>query len=276
MPLRNPVYLDLDTLAAQAQYAGVDLPVSGDVVETEIRKGSVGGSASLGPIRADGTRGRDIEIQTSYKLEPNTKAVVSSVIDGLINGGSVMRDRDTDCLSKDQLVEFVGTSRLTPASMVGKMFHLLLRTVAGSAQSVKDLNFNQLEPELLEEFKTVYFGNALLPMPLLLELSGTGSESRTFVNVEPNHFVGGAGIDRIEGEVTVLGTVAALVAEEKSLTTERWLLDGYEWLLRRVMMTNIDDVIEQVVTQFDVKFLPQEARHLIAGPAVVVDAIAIY
>lgn len=277
MPLRSPTYLDLKTLLAHAQYAGVEVPVATEVVERAARKGSLSGSAGFGPLQGGAERGRETEVQRSYSLDPQTKAVVSRAIDELILAEHIISRPDPQrALSKGDAIELDGWSRMTPASMVGKMFHLCLRTIQTTDQDIRALDFAQIQPELMDEFKKIYAGNEVLPIPILLELTGTGLDIRTFVSLSANNFVDAAGVDRVEGDVTVLGTVSQIVDEGKGLNTERWLLDGYEWLLRRVLMTNIDDVIARATGAFDVKFDDSEVRHVIQGPAIVIDGVAVY
>lgn len=247
-----------------------------DVVERAARKGSLSGSAGFGPLQGGAERGRETEVQRSYSLDPQTKAVVSRAIDELILAKHITRPDPERALSKGDAIELDGWSRLTPASMVGKMLHLCLRTIQTTDQDISTLDFAKIQPELMGEFKKIYAGNEVLPIPILLELTDTGLDIRTFVSLDANNFVDLAGVDRVEGDVTVLGTVSQIIDKGKGLNTERWLLDGYEWLLRRVLMTKIDDVIAQATGAFDVEFDESEVGHVIQGPAIVVDGVAVY
>jgi hypothetical protein len=123
--------------------------------------------------------------------------------------------------------------------------------------------------------KRVYMQNELLPIPILLEMTGTGAEAKVFVNLEPSHFVDQAASDRITGDIRVLGTVRQLIpgGDEGYLSAERWLLDGYEYLIRQNLMTKIEPLVRQLAEDLELEDLPtDDVRSFITGPAVLGDA----
>lgn len=116
--MRTPSYLDLETLVAQAEYHDVDVPRREDIVERRLRQRSAGGKAGVSGFGASATFGTDAEFQRSYTLNPSSKATVSKVIDALVAEGAVKVDPDGETsLSKDDLVEIDGVSRITAASL---------------------------------------------------------------------------------------------------------------------------------------------------------------
>jgi hypothetical protein len=133
-------------------------------------------------------------------------------------------------------------------------------------------------PELAQQLKQVYLQNELLPIPILLELSGSTLPQRVYVNVRPDHFIDAASSNRAEGERRVLGTVAHLVpgGDGGYLSAEDWLLHDWENMMRRMAMLKLEDVVKQLVDQLDLGLPAEDVHSYITGPAVVIDAIALY
>lgn len=279
MALRSPIYLDLDTLLAQAEYHDIDVPRQSEVVEKTTRKQSAGGSVGTHGVGVRGSRGTDVEVQESYSLAPREQATVSKVIDALMREEVVNTRPAEAALKRDDLIEVEGLTHITPASLAGKMFCIFKRLMNGAdldLETIVDLEVDDLP--LAEQIKAVYLGNELLPVPILLELAGSGLEQRVYVNLRPDHFIDSASADRIEGDVRVLGTVSRLVegGPDGHLSTEYWLLHGWEHLARRVLMTQVEDVVKSLVGEFGLDLPADDVHAFITGPAVVVDAIAVY
>ncbi|UVN56310.1 hypothetical protein [Streptomyces albus] len=53
MALRTPLYLDTDTLLAQADYPEIEVPQREEVVEKTLKKRSGGGKFGIGPAGLD-------------------------------------------------------------------------------------------------------------------------------------------------------------------------------------------------------------------------------
>lgn len=279
MALRSPIYLDLDTLLAQAEYHDIDVPRQAEVVEKTIKKRTVGGSVGSQGVGVRGSRGTDVEVQEAYSLAPKERATASKVIDALMREDVVTTDPAATSLQRDDLIELEGQTHVTPASLAGKMFFIFRRLMNDAdldLQTIVDLEVDDLP--LDEQIKAVYLGNELLPIPILLELAGSGPAQRVYVNLRPDHFVDAASVDRIEGDVRVLGTVAKLVdgGADGFLSAEEWLLSGWEHLARRLLMTQVEDVVRSLVTEFGLDMPADDVHAFITGPAVVVDAIAVY
>lgn len=281
MALRSPIYLDTETLLAHADYYDIDLPRQADIVEKSVRRRSGGGKLNVpGLGAADASVGRDVEFQSSYRLEPREKATVSKVIDGLINEGAVRVEPDGDTpLSKDDLVEIEGTTRITAASLAGKMFYIfrrLMDIVEGDPQDIFDLDVDDVP--IVEQLKQVYLRNELLPLPILLELTGANLPQRVYVSVPPDHFVDAASANRIEGELRVLGSVSHLIddSDDGYLSAERWLLHDWEYLIKRKLMLQVGDVVKDLVEKLDLDLPAEDVHCYISGPAIVIEAIALY
>lgn len=280
MALRSPIYLDTETLLSQAEYHDIDVPRQTDIVEKTVRKRSGRGKAGLSGFGVDASAGTDVEYQSTYSLEPKEKATVSKVIDSLITNAAVKVNPDSDtALCKDDLIELEGNTRITAASMAGKMFFIFRRlkdTAEGDLETIFDIDVNDLP--VTEQLKQVYLQNELLPIPILLELTDSTLPQRVYVNVRADHFIDEASANRVEGELRLLGTVWRLIPEgnEGYLSAEDWLLYGWEHMLRRKLMPQVEEVVKDMVNQFQLSLPAEDVHAYISGPAIVVDAIALY
>lgn len=279
MALRSPVYLDLETLLAHAEYQEIDVPRQAEIVERTIRKRSGGGKAGMSGFGLDAVVGTDVELQSSYTLAPREKATVSRVIDSLIGNGAVKVDPDGQTsLSKDDLVEVDGTTRVTSASLAGKMLFALRRVMAGAEDLDTILDLDASDAPVADQLKRVYLGNELVPIPILLEMTGTHLPQRLYVNVAADHFIDAASANRVEGEVRVLGTVSNLVPGglEGYLSAENWLLHDWEYMFRRLAMTRIDGMVKDLFGELELDLPEDDVHGHITGPAVIIDAVAMY
>jgi hypothetical protein len=278
--LRSPIYLDTETLLSQAEYHGIDVPRQADIVEKTVRKRSGGGRVGTSNVGMDASAGTDVEYQSTYILEPKEKATVSKVIDRLITTGAVKVSPGGDtALGKDDLIEIEGNTRITAASLAGKMFFIfrrLMDTAEGDLETIFDFDVNDLP--VAEQLKQVYLQNELLPIPILLELTGSTLPQKVYVNVRPDHFIDEASVNRVEGELRVLGSVRRLISEgdEGYLSAEQWLLHDWEYMMRRTLMPQVDDIVKDMVNQLQLALPAEDVHAFIAGPAIVVDAIALY
>lgn len=279
--LRNPVYIDYETLLAHAEYHEVEgVPRDVEVTERTTKKRSGEGRIGAGSIGASGTIGKDVEYQSTYRLAPTEKAVVSRAIDALVGAGAVKVNPDGGTsLSRDDLVEMEGRTRITAASLAGKLFYMLKRLLGAQDLTLESLAGLQMDDlPVATEFKRIYLQNELLPVPLLLELAGSDLPQKVYINIRPNHFVDDAASDRIEGDLRVLGTVSHLVpgGNEGFLSAEEWLLPGWEHLVRRTLMTTVEDAVRDLTAKLSLDLPAEDVGVYIKGPAIVVDAIGIY
>lgn len=278
MALKNPVYLDLESLLAQAEYNDVRVPVQADIVEKTVNQRSGNANVGYRGVGAGGSKGSEVEFQTSYTMAPIEKATVSKVIDGLIRADVVSMAPTSKVLVKDDLFELEGTARITAASLAGKLFNLLLQYLKDMDQDIADIQFTDIAPEIKQLMQKVYLGNELVPIPLLIELENTGLEQKVFINLRPNFFIDSASLDRVEGEMRVLGTIRNLVdgGDEGYLSSEEWLLHGWEYLMKRMLMLNLNEQVEGLAAALKLDLPEDDVHAWIKGPAIVIDAIAIY
>ncbi|MBE7702073.1 hypothetical protein H9623_17420 [Oerskovia sp. Sa1BUA8] len=276
MPLRTPKFLDVETLFALAEYADVGVPLQQEITERTMKNRKGGGKLGFKGSELGGERGTEIEVQTSYTLAPNQKAAVSKVLDQLSHGGHVQAPSAGLALHKDTALVLEGAAHLTTASVAGKLLYVALQAIRSSATSLEDLTSGQMPTGVEEALKAVYLGNELVPVPTLFELEGCGLEPRVLVSVRPGHFVDDAAADQVEGEIGLVGTVESLIEEDDFLNTEKWLLHGWEWLMKRTLMTSMDDMVAGLSKSLAIDLPADDVQAFIPGPAVVIDAVAIY
>lgn len=281
MALRSPIYLDTETLLSQAEYYELDIPRQAEIVEKSIRRQTGGGKAGMGGFALEGSKGTDVEFQSTYSLEPKQKATFSKLIDALINdAGAVKVDPDGETpLVRDDLVQIEGKTRITAASLAGKMFFILRRlmdTVEADLDSLRNLEVADLP--FAEQLQQVYLRNELLPIPILLELTGSNLPQKVYINVPPDHFLGEASANRVEGEIRVLGSISGLIpgGGDGYFSAEQWLLHDWEHMMRRFMMLDVDDHVRELVSHFNLDLPTEDVHSYIAGPAIIVDAIGLY
>lgn len=277
MTLRNPVYLDLETLEALAQYHEVDFPLPADVVERTTQGRSAEAGAKFGPFNAAGKGGTDVELQRSYSLTPRHKTVVSRTLDDLIRKNHVRTDVSSG-VSRDELVLFEGNSSLMPSSTMGKLMHIALLALKDTeGADISQLNAQELEPGFMQHAKRAFLDNDLLPIPLLLRLQTPADWPSVYVNLEPGNFLESRSIDDVEGEIRVFGTVDKIIDEGDFYSAEKWLLPGWERDMRRVLMTtDIEQFFHSTASLFDVEVPEEDTKPYLSGPALLITAIAAY
>lgn len=282
MALRHPSFLDLETLLSQAEYHDIDVPVAQDIVETTVSKRSGGGKAGFGPLALNGSAGSDFQFQSTYSLAPREKATVSKVIDGLIREKAVDVNPAGDAaLAKDALVEIDGTARITAASVMSKVFFVFRRLMLD--RDIDDLselaNLDVDDIDVAQAIQRVYLHNELLPLPMLLEVTGSSLPHKVYVNVRPDFFINEASADRLEGDLRILGSVYRMIPDGEFRVTDEWLLHGWEFMMRRIMMAQIQDDLHEVMqqlTRLGLDVPDDDVQAYISGPAVVIDAVALY
>jgi hypothetical protein len=281
MALKSPVYLDSETLLAYAEYHDVDVPHQAEIVETASRKRNAGGTVGLSGLGIRGGSGTEVEYQSSYRLEPNTKATISRVIDALQHNGVLVTDPDADTpVARDDLFEIDGLALITTASVAGKMLYLLRRLMQSEdldLNGLQDLDLDSL-PEFATQLKQIYLGNELLPIPLLLEFTDSTLLQRVYVNVNPDHFIDSASASRVEGRVRIIGNVTHLIPEgdEGYLSSEEWLLHDWENMMKRHLMVHVDSFIREMMDDLDLELPEDDVRAYLTGPAIVINAVAIF
>lgn len=146
MLLRSPLYLDLETLTALAEYHDVPIPRAEEIVERTVHKRSGRASAAVAGVGGSLEGGRDVEVQRTYSLTPKDKVVVSRAIDSLLHQGHVARLEERTPLSRGAWIEVEGIARMTTASLVGKLLYVMRDALQGADVDISNLQFTDVAP----------------------------------------------------------------------------------------------------------------------------------
>ena len=281
MGLRNPLYLDAETLASLAEYYDVGVERMREVVETQRRTRAGSGKLGWGMAEAEGSLGRDVETQLSYSIEPNQKTVVSKTIDGLLQTtGALVPFDDAHARQVDDLMELSGNLVMTPTSLVGKMLYLFREYLGQESTDMNALMQGHplSQAEVLPLIQEGYFSGALPPIPILTELRSPEFPVRVFVSLAHSGFIDSAEASHIEGEHRVLGQVAHLVdgGSEGYLSAEKWLLHGWDYMMRRLLMASLDKTVSDMIDRLEITLDAEDVQEYISGPAIVLNAVAVY
>lgn len=123
----------------------------------------------------------------------------------------------------------------------------------------------------------MYIGGELVPIPVLIEVAPESSGiPRVYVSFEPDLFVDAAAQERIEGAVTVLWAVDRMIPDGEFLSAENWILHGFEHLMRRLLLTKVEDVAADLVASLDLDLPTDDVSAYFSGPAIVIKATALY
>ncbi|WP_277245950.1 hypothetical protein [Micrococcus terreus] len=281
MGLKTPLYLDADTLSALAEYNCIEVSTIQEVVETHRKIREAGLKAAASSLGAHFSRTRGVETQRSYSVTPGQKAAVRRTIDRLHEEDALLTfapgEREPE---KDDALELEGNLVLTPTSMVGKVFYYLHAYLGQDDSAMDALARSAVLPDesVMALLKDAYFSADLPPVPLLMELQNPRFESRVFVSLRHSGFVDVAEASHIAGSHRVLGQVSDLVDgdEDGYLSAERWLLHGWDPLMVRLMMAQMTGTVQTLVAQLGLDLPASDVQEYIQGPAVVLDAVAVY
>ncbi|OFR91177.1 hypothetical protein HMPREF2863_05045 [Micrococcus sp. HMSC067E09] len=281
MPLRNPLYLDAESLYAYAQYSQIEPESIKDVVERHRNTKEATAKAGVPGANAQGGGALEVEVQHSYTLAPKQKAAVSRSLDELIREEAILtlggQDRAPE---KDDLVHAEGRLVMTPTSLAGKMLEFLRQHIGDDDGTVSALMAGEGLPDaaLGKVLRDAYFKGTLPNIPLLMELRGTGYQGRVFVSLPPSGFVDVAQAEHIEGNRRVLGQVEELIGggNEGYLSAEKWLLSRWDYMMRRLMMAQMTGTVEKLIDNLGIELEVHDVHATLQGPAVILNAVMVY
>ncbi|NMF29609.1 DUF6414 family protein [Cellulosimicrobium aquatile] len=268
MPIRQPVYLDLDLLQNTADYLEIGYPVDAEVRERGTRDRGAGASVKVPgvPIGAEAKKGSSEEVETTYSVAVRPVRVMNDTIDAAIREGLV-KDVDGSGIehgvSRRDLVQVTGELRLSPVSELGELLSRLLPVMLPMVAAQGDQG---VPPEAVSAIMT---GGDDEARPLLFRMDVDQLEHPIFVHVDPNWFHRSAGPDDLAAELTVFGVLDQIAAEHKRLDTSRYVLPNLNRAARRSMSA---DSIDDLLTKF--KHDPADA--VVEGPYWFVKPVAVF
>ena len=270
MPMRNALYLDLELVQNVADYFGVELQVETKFVETGGSKSGVGVGLGFESIaKASYDRGKTSEVQASYEVPVRPLRALNDVIDAVEAQGEVAFDFNEtplDGLVRGDLVRFDGLLSVSPATEVGALLSVML-PLFGSSSS------GQFTPELQAQMLGALMNPPTASGPQLFTTTAGGQESTFLVSVDPAYLFRNSTFEDLASDVTVFGSVEAIVPAGQNISLERWLLPDVNPAMRRLLM---EKGLGEMLKGLKTSGLNVDAAEVVAGPALQVRPMAIY
>jgi len=269
---RSPLYLNTEILVPLANYHDIDVMV--DVAVTQRDLGQRSGNAAVkvavplpGTPSLDfgGSKGSEVEVTQARTIKDHPTNALNRLLDSLAAREDVTRDLSKGAITRHQLVELDGDWEISPATDVGSLLTGMFTMFAQN-------------PSLLEsskppaEFVSLMADGSTRGSVVLDTALGDANKTHVLVLLDSERLVGQAAVDDLEGERTVFGQVDTIVGEGSHYSLDKFFLSGMGRSMRRAIpLENLLDGMAAIsgkpMTTDDLK---------IAGPVVVVKAIAIY
>jgi hypothetical protein len=265
MPIRQPVYLDIDLLQNVADYLGIDYPVEEKVRELGSRERSGGLSAAVPGTGIGGTLGRGTtnEFERTYEVPVRPIKIFNDALDFALQNEEIKdftgAHPDWAVVRRD-LIQIEGTPAVSDITSAGD---LLSKILPAMVPTLAEGRQDGPPPELI----AALFDSSSV-RPLLYEFD-SDSPVPVFLHLDSTWFHRNASPDDVSGDVTVMGIVDQLIPEGQSLDLVRYLLSGVNRAARRAMEpAKLLDLLE--------KMGRKDAQLSEPGPAWLVRPIAIY
>lgn len=272
MGFRNPRYLDVPLLTNLADYYGVEVPVTAQVVRRTLADKGRGAKVKT-VIEAHLESGKQEELTETFATELRPVRLMNDVIDHLLSEGlldDLVENPDAQ-LTGGAPVQLQGELIVSPVTEIGSLmarFMPLLIAQVGQGQS--DFELDQAAAVQL------LMGPQPESFPQVYDLDISQVEGRRFVVVaDPKHLVGDVEVEDLESEVTLLGTVERLLSATTSMSLDRYLLPGMNRAMRKAFAkSSIEDLLQSF------NDLPGQGVDVnsltIHGPGAVIKPVAIY
>ena len=268
--MRNALYLDLELVQNVADYFGVDLQVETKFVETGGTKSGFGAALGIDSIaKASYDRGKSSEVQATFEVPARPLRAMNDVIDAVEAQGAVAFDfieTPLDGLVRGDLVRFDGLLHVSPATEVGALLSVMLPLFSSTGGG-------QMTPELQAQMLGALMNPPAASGPQLFTTTATGQESTFLVSVDPAYLFRNSTFEDLASDVTVFGSVEAIVPLGQSLSLERWLLPDVNPAIRRVLLEKGLGAMLQGLKGIG---LNVDAAEFVPGPALQVRPMAIY
>lgn len=271
MPLRSPVYLDIDLLVDVADYLGLDYPVETKVRETGARErsGSAGVAVPGTSLGVKGAMASTNEVERTYETPVRPVKVLNEVIDRALlaqdlldfTGGA----NEVGAVSRRSLVQIEGVARLSAASDGAQVLSGFMSMVE-DPQLAQFLNTGDTPLGLMQEL----LGGATGEEPVLFELDTDTVPVAVLFELQPGLFHRSAGMEDISGDLTLFALVDQLVPEGSELDLVRFLLPGANRAARRTLgREQLDDLLSKMPNQTG-------GKAVVEGPAWLLKPVAVY
>jgi len=203
---------------------------------------------------------------------------MNDVIDELIEHGDLV-DLSSDAelpIGQRGIIQLDGDFTLSRATEIGSIVAVFMPTLMSQAVAGRQ------ELELNDEVKADLLGQLLMDKKLaegvlhVYDIDSDVPDVKIVVLADPAHLFGPHGMEDLEGERTLLGTVDRLVTDGSIYSLERHFLPGMNRTIRRHLKTQggLAGMIESFSSLMGSDIDPSVLG--VPGPALIATAVAVY
>lgn len=270
---RSPLYLDAEIMVPLANYH--DIEVMTDVSVTQRDRGDRSGKAGIkvavpvpgSPgIELGGSKGSEFEVTQERVVRSHPTNALNKLLDSLHGSGDLVTDLSVGSVFRHQIVEIEGEWDVSPATDVGAFLTTMMSAVVANPAL---MNASEPPPEIMGSLMGSQHGQG----KVVLDAIPAGDDApRVLVLLDSECLVGSATIDDLAEERTVFGQVDGFVSEGSVYSLLKYFLSGFSRSIRRAfpvdnLLSGFGEMLGRPVAASDLD---------IAGPVVVIKAIAIY
>lgn len=270
---RSPLYLDIETMIPLANYH--DIEVMTDIAVSQRDRGERSGRAGLtvslpipgSPgIDVGGSGGSETEVTQERIVKSHPADALNRLLDSLQREGELSNDLINGQVRRHQIVEIDREWEISPATDIGSILTPLISVIAANPAIMA-----ASEPPA--EVISSLMGSQSTQGRVVLDATPEGDVGpRVLVLLESDQLVGKATLDDLTEERTVFGQVDAFVAEGGTYSLEKFFLSGISRGIRRSFP--LENILSGFKPMLGREVSPSDLK--VAGPVVVVKAIAIY
>lgn len=270
---RSPLYLDTEIMVPLANYHDIEVMTDVSVSQRDRgeRSGKMGAKLAV-PVPGSpgfdigGARGSESEVTQERVVRSHPANALNKLLDSLHGSGDLVTNLSTGSVFRHQIVEADGEWDVSPATDVGALLSTVMSAYVANPAAIDG---SEPPPELMA---SLVGGQSSQGKVVLDAVPDQDDAPRLLVLLNSECLVGSATIDDLAEERTVFGQVDAFVPEGSAYPLQKYFLSGFNRSLRRAFP--VDDLLSR---SGEVLGRPVAASDLdIAGPVVVIKAIAIY
>lgn len=269
---RSPLYLDTEIMVPLANYH--DIEVLTDVAVSQRDRGERSGKAAVtvaipggGPgIELGGAKGSESEVTQERIVKSHPADALNRLIDTLHGQNELTSDISNGSVRRHEIVELDREWEVSPATEVGSLMTSLMSLFISNPAL---MSANEPPAEVVAAFMGPQSTQGRVVLDATTEVDG---DVRVLVLLDSDQLVGNSTLDDLTEERTVFGQVDAFVEEGRTYSLEKFFLSGFSRNIRRTMP--IGQLLSGLTPMFGREITIDDLK--IAGPVVVIKAVAIY
>jgi hypothetical protein len=223
-------------------------------------------------VKAERESGRTEEVIETFSRAVRPVRFLNDTIDQLLGAGEII-----DLLSDPEaqfvhraVIQLEGELEPSPATELGSLMSRFMPLLVAQA-AAGQTDYQPTDADVAQ----VLFAPAPTDHPHVYSVDGIRSDVEIIAILDPANVHGGATMDDLEGEMTVFGMIDRLLAEDRTLSLEKYLLPGLNRTMRRAMgETSVPELLGSLSDLPGYEIAADDLN--VQGPAVLIKAIAIY